>query len=585
MTPVTPAASRMSDLANFRTSALGRLVPPLAVGAVLRLWNVRAQVLAGDELHAVRVALAEPLSHILTTYELRDNCIPLTALYRVLLQSGVPLSELVVRLPMLLAGLLALLVLPGIVARWLRPLGPLGPRVALLFAWLVALSPLLVLYSRIARPYAPIVLFGFAATAAFEAWWRTGRRGLAALSVLAAALAVWFHLGTAPFVLAPFLFALGTLAIDRRWRGEAGRPGLLALVATGAATAAAILGFIVPARASLLALVSSKHEPLALSWGTLTGVLRLQSGAVYLVPVVLFWAAALYGLVTLARREPRLAAYTATLAVCQVAGLVVLSPEMLGHPLVFDRYLLPVLPWLLLWVAVGLAAPWWRGQRPLGELGQSAAAFVLVGALFLAGPLVEPGFLSSSFSGHNDFVGFFCPRASLSGGGGGVGGAGSQIPGFYNQVVRKDRGAPVLEYPWIPLWSYNRVFYLYQEVHHRDVLVAMVEPLRGARALAFRNMPFTSPEGFLASRARYLIVHTDVLAEEEKVRGHCWPIIAEIKPRHRRELERAGERMAVSLTAIWGQPDYREDGLVVWDLARLRRAGAQAGRPVPPAVR
>ena len=42
--------------------------------------------------------------------------------------------------------------------------------------------------------------------------------------------------------------------------------------------------------------------------------------------------------------------------------------------------------------------------------------------------------------------------------------------------------------------------------------------------------------------------------------------------------------MAVSLTAIWGQPDYREDGLVVWDLARLRRAGAQAGRPIPPAV-
>jgi len=28
-----------------------------------------------------------------------------------------------------------------------------------------------------------------------------------------------------------------------------------------------------------------------------------------------------------------------------------------------------------------------------------------------------------------------------------------------------------------------------------------------------------SPEGFLASRARYLVIHTDVLAEEEKVEG------------------------------------------------------------------
>src|SRR5262249_61071749 len=128
------------------------------------------------------------------------------------------------------------------------------------------------------------------------------------------------------------------------------------------------------------------------------------------------WAAALYGVVALLRRggeERRLAIYTATLAAAQVLGLLVLSPEMLGHPLSFDRYLLPVLPWLLLWVAAGLAAPWWRGQRGLGELGQSAAAFVLVGALFLSGPLADPDFLGSSFTGHNDFVGFFCPRASL----------------------------------------------------------------------------------------------------------------------------------------------------------------------------
>src|SRR3954470_22007048 len=123
------------------------LLPPFALGTVLRLWNVRAQVLAGDEMHAVRVALVSPLSHILTTYELRDNCIPLTALYRFLLERGVPLSELSVRLPMLLCGILALLVLPWIVAR------RVGPRVGHLFAWLLALSPLLVLYSRIARPY------------------------------------------------------------------------------------------------------------------------------------------------------------------------------------------------------------------------------------------------------------------------------------------------------------------------------------------------------------------------------------------------------------------------------------------------
>jgi hypothetical protein len=556
---------------TWSTVDLAWLLPPFVLGTMLRLWNVRAQILAGDEMHAVRVALTEPLSHILTTYELRDNCIPLSALYRFLLERGVPLSELVVRLPMLLCGIFALLVLPAVVA------ARLDRRIGHLFAWLVALSPLLILYSRIARPYLPIVLFGFCATAAFEAWWRTGRRSLVAVYVLFAALSVWFHLGSAPFVLSPFLFAAGTLAVERRFRGEAQRPGLAALCGLGVAMVVALLAFLVPAGSSLLALVSAKHETLALSGATLAGILRLQSGAVFRVAVGLFWAAALYGLVTLVRQpgdRRRLAAYTLTLAAGQVAGLLILSPEMLGHPLVFDRYLLPVLPWALLWVAMGLAAPWWPRQRRAGVWGQSAAAFALLLALFLAGPLADSRFLASSFTGHNDFVGFFCPRASLPG---------RQIPGFYNQVVRQERGAPVLEYPWIPLWSYNRVFYLYQEMHHRDVLVAMVEPLRGAKNLAFRNMPYTSPEGFLASRARYLIVHTDVLAEEEKVSGHCSPIIAEMKPRHRRVLERAGVKMALALGSIWGEADYREDGLAVWDLGRVRRAGAQAGKPVAPA--
>src|SRR5436309_2892171 len=119
---------------TFRAADLGWLLPPFALGTVLRLWNVRAQILAGDEMHAVRVALSASV-----------------------------------------------------------------------------------------------------------------------------------HLGPAPFVLAPCLFALGSLAIARRWRplGAAEkRPGLAALVTVGAATAAAILGFLLPARASLLALVSAKHEEL-----------------------------------------------------------------------------------------------------------------------------------------------------------------------------------------------------------------------------------------------------------------------------------------------------------------------------------
>ena len=546
---------------TFRAADLGWLLPPCILGVLLRLWNVSAQILAGDEMHAVRVALSKPLPFILTHYELRDNCIPLTALYRFLLERGVALSELTVRLPMLLASFLALLLLPWIVAR------RLDWRIGQLYAWLLALSPLLVLYSRIARPYLPIVLFGFLATAAFEAWWRTGQRSLAAAYVASATLAVWFHLGSAPFVLSPFLFALGSVAIERRWKRSGGLPGLAGLAVLGGTTAASFLLFLLPARASLLALVENKHEALELSWKTLTGILTLEAGAIHAPVVVLFWLVALYGLFRLLQTETRLGLYTLTLAAGQVAGLLILSPELLEHPLVFGRYLLPVLPWVLLWVAVGLAIPWWQGQERRGVLGQGVACAALVLVLFLAGPLAEPAFMASSFTGHNDFVGFFCSRASLPQ---------DAIPSFY-KIVRQQPGATVLEYPWFPLWSYNRVFYLYQEFHHRDVLVAAVDPLHGAEKLAFRNMPFTSPEAFLTSRARYLIIHVDVLDEEAQVTGHCWPIITEMKPFHRHVLRKSGAMMAEVLSTLWGKADYQEDGLVVWDLARLRHGVRNGG--------
>src|SRR5207302_10954719 len=52
-----------------------------AAGVVLRLWRLPRQVLLFDEWHAVRGALALPLGRILTTFQMPDYSIPLTALY------------------------------------------------------------------------------------------------------------------------------------------------------------------------------------------------------------------------------------------------------------------------------------------------------------------------------------------------------------------------------------------------------------------------------------------------------------------------------------------------------------------------
>jgi hypothetical protein len=542
-----------------RLLARGWWLPPLLAGAALRLWHLPAQIVGGDELNGVEAALSQPLAKVLTTYQLSDPCLPLAGLDRLVYLARGTLTETAVRLPVVLCGLAALLVAPWVVGR------RLGRGVGLLFAWLFALSPLLVLYSRIARPYLPIVLFGFGATAAFEAWWRTRRPRYAAAYVLLGALAIWFHLGSAPLVAAPFAFALGSLVFDRARRD---RPGLGALVLLGAALALACVAFLAPAWGSLQALVAAKHGALEVRPATVAGVLLLQAGTPHPALAVAFWTLAALGLGALLYRERALGLYTLALAAAQVAGLLVLAPEMLVHPLVFDRYLLPVLPWVLVWVAAGLAAAgsWARRRLAAGWAvwAPRAAAAAFLATLFLAGPFADPAVRASPFLGHNDYVAFFCHRARLPL---------AAVPAFYRDVLRRQRHAPVLEYPWLTWWAHTRAYYVYQELHGQDVLLApVVQQLPDAAKLSFRNMPPPDPAAFLASRARYLAVHEDPVAEEEQVIPHCWPLVAELGPGQRWTLRHAARAMERELTATWGEPDYREPGLAVWDLERVRRA-------------
>ncbi|RIK95950.1 MAG: hypothetical protein DCC71_22860, partial [Proteobacteria bacterium] len=168
--------------------AAAALALAIAAGIALRLGNLRAQVLGGDEVHALLAAAERPLGAILVTYQQADHSIPLTALYRLWIDAGGTLSESVLRAPVLLAGVALLAVLPLAARR------AFGAAFAARYAWLLAIAPGLVLYARIVRSYAPMVLC--ACLAAIAAWrWLEGGRRRAALAYAAlAALATWLHL-------------------------------------------------------------------------------------------------------------------------------------------------------------------------------------------------------------------------------------------------------------------------------------------------------------------------------------------------------------------------------------------------------
>jgi hypothetical protein len=502
----------------------------LVLGALLRLWNLGFQVMSDDELHAVRSALGNPVSRILVTYQQVDNTIPITAFYRLVLDGGMKLTEMVVRLPAVVSGLLLLTLAPLWAAR------RLGWGTALVFAGLLAISPGLVFYSRIARSYAPIALFGFGAAVAFESWWRRPRWRMGAAYVVLAALAVWLHPGAATLVVAPFLYG----AVDGARRRDLRRLG--ALAALGAATAIAFLAFLLPARESLAALVAEKHGELHLSWRLILDVLQLQAGTGSPGVAALFWIAAVLGLILLIQTDRPLAVYGAVLVLGHLAGLMALAPLGHEHPLILGRYLLIALPWVLLWVAVAL-------RERVGV----AVPFLLL--LALAGPFADPKIWRSSFAHHNDYMAVMWPSSAVDP---------RQVPAFYRELAGP--GA-VLEYPWVAVWKVNRAFYLYQEIHGLEVVVAPARALLADDRLAFRNMVPGTSEGFLGSRARWLVVHRNLAQEEARVQP-----ASEIDPRHRHLFRTSGRRMIARLTRDWGKPDWSDRWIAVWDLHRVAKA-------------
>ncbi len=527
---------------------------PVVVGLIIRCQGILYQVAGGDEIHTIRSALSMPLWKILITYRPSDNCIPLTAFSRLIMDAGFELTEMHLRFPMLMAGILILVMFPW----WLAVRVGKPPAVAL--AWLLALSPLLVHYSRMIRSYTPIVLLGGAAIIAFDHWRRTGSRASAAGYVAAGAATVFFHLGAAPFVLSPFLFYAGGKLLGR----PAGLPKWSSAILLGTSIVAAFGLFLVPAQASLRALIELKNEPLAVTRKTFFDVAELFSGTGIPLMTLLFWLAALRGLVVLVRRHPIFASYGAVLAVGQLIGLLILSPKAMAQPPIFARYLLVSLPIVLTWVAVGLAHPW-DGLASRARPLQPAVAIAVVVALFFAGPLDERVGRLDPFVVQPASMLFYHrrqPNQQLK----------EPPPEIYSQLTED---GPLLEYPWHTTWRYSRMLVLYQKVHGREVLVAPAERLLWDERLNFHNMVTPRLKQILASRAAYFVVHLNPAAEERlQDRGRRGPAAHRDWMIQQGQLTKFGRQVLGRVNVFqqeWGPPDHESDSIRVWNLERLRR--------------
>ncbi len=233
-----------------------------------------------------------------------------------------------------------------------------------------------------------------------------------------------------------------------------------------------------------------------------------------------------------------------------------------------DRYLLPILPVVLLWVAAGLARPWWAGQGSFGRAGQLVGAAGLVLVWASASPFADPDFRASSFMHHNDMVAFVLPRATAPPGG----------PPRPYLALGGPPGTALVELPWPPAWDFGRSFYVYQEIHGLRVLVAAPAGALSGGVLQLSNQVSPEPAALRASGARYVVVHRHLALEEARLRLPAEPPPRRMPPLLAAGLTAEGERVAALLAAAWGPPAFADGDVAIWDLRRKSRAPAQ----IPP---
>jgi hypothetical protein len=359
------------------------LAAAFAIGVYLRWQQWIDQVLLDDEWHLVhRLVLSTPRQMFLD-FGYSDYSIPFGLLYSMLARFG-DLSEVTLRLPALVFGIATLVVLPWLVLR------RVGVATTTLFAWLLAISPLLVLYSRIARPYAiTLLLTWIAVFAACRFLARSqGGFGVGTLAVLAASAAIWLHLPAVCFVAAPILMVVWSVVRTRHahTRARLERAARLAIPI-------ALLG-----GALILPPLFGNPEALSLKSGVATPTLATLVGAWYAWlgatswPVALAGAAlALLGIPTLRREVPE-AAPIAIGAFLALLLLFLTRPLASQHGIIFARYLLPLLPLILLAVAAGtvrVASLMLPAAPRLTVAAAAGVSAVVIAALLLTSPTHE----------------------------------------------------------------------------------------------------------------------------------------------------------------------------------------------------
>ena len=565
---------------SFRIS----LILFVVLGIILRGWYWSSQILLDDEWHALNFVFNRSFIDVFMQQGVGANSIPVNVYSWILLHTT-GWSEPLLRLPSIVAGISALIVIPLLVRRiW-------GNSVACVTTALLAVSPVVIFYSRIMRPYAPAMLLAAASALLTLVWMNEGRRRDLLLSALCGSLAIYYHLYTAIPVGVPLLVALvaAIKPIGEHFGLTLESKSPFSDLMMAAGVMASIDGLLVVIPNVLNPWWSHDiHGMDHANLQTAVTVLSMISGTrnAFLMTIIL--GLLLAGLIVIVQRS-RIMGVAIVLSFFIFSLVMATTTQDGAHAgIQVARYGITFLP--LSFVAIAVAAVW------IGEYLRSRFAFfqrkhlllsvaVVAWSPFLAtSPLWTTYTTPNNFTNHSAYQFRYdpiqwqqrSPERDLTPG---VSMEYHSIPRFYFQSPLIATAKGIIEYP-VLIGDQLNLYYYYQHFHRRPVVAGFVSnnsqaPVEPGSDFVLGDWPIDSvmsgmPE-MLRKKAAWntMVDLNDINVLRSRFKG--WVIII-----HRDQLSEISRQdtpdnqmslhMAELLAGALGSPQFIDEQLAAWKL-------------------
>jgi hypothetical protein len=285
----------------------------------------------------------------------------------------------------------------------------------------------------------------------------------------------------------------------------------------GAIAAAAAFVLLAPPLLVDWRSLASKVGSAGYDWETWREARGLLSGTSRTLAITAWFLVSTSGIVILLRRLPNFGWTCVVASLTQILAVFLVRPWIGSAGIVFVRYVLPVVPILILGVAVALGA--WICSRDTHQRAREVACIALALAWAATGALPAIHSRPSSWTNHGVYqFDYDMQKSYMARDLGPV-----AIPSFYRTLAAMRPGEVVIaEAPFHFEWHKNN-FYAYQRIHRQDTIVGEVNGLTSHDSpffpstdgnARFRNaIPIRDIPRLRARGVRFVVLHLHVYRE------------------------------------------------------------------------